>query len=237
MKEAGITLREFMNGQACMKPDDFLILARAIAASVGKLHQQQIIHLDLRPERICVTAQGTDASLRDSGHAAHRSGDGYVRSPVYGIPDAGLPYCSPENTGRMLRTADERSDLYSLGVLFYEMLSGRLPFLADNPLEWVYLHLTQSPAPLKNEGTRLPDGLEAIIMKLLEKNPDSRYQNAYLIADLDKIGRAHDTFSWNPDFTAESLKFQCLLKPFIPLASDLRKWSTFRGMPESAKRA
>ncbi|WP_324617894.1 AAA family ATPase [Cohnella cholangitidis] len=215
MKEAGITLREFMNGQAYMKPDAFLILARAIAASVGKLHQQQFIHLDLRPERIFVSANGTDASLIDSGHAARRSDDGYVRSSVYGIPDAGLPYCSPENTGRMLRTADERSDLYSLGVLFYEMLSGRLPFLADNPLEWVYLHLTQSPAPLTNEGTRLPDGLESIVMKLLEKNPDSRYQNAgFLIADLDKIGRAHDTFFMEPGFHGRELEISMLTQAF-----------------------
>ncbi|QJD88227.1 AAA family ATPase [Cohnella herbarum] len=203
-----------MVGQA-VEPEAFLALARAISASVGELHRQQIIHLDLRPERIRVVAQGTDAYLRDSGYAVHRTVDGYLRPSNYGIFEAGLPYCSPENTGRMLRTVDERSDLYSLGVIFYEMLAGRLPYAADNPLEWVYMHLAQSPPPLTNESPPLPDGLESIILKLLDKNPDNRYQNTgFLIADLDKIGRSHDHFFMEPGFRGREHEISMLTQAF-----------------------
>ncbi|WP_409344945.1 AAA family ATPase [Paenibacillus sp. MBLB4367] len=213
--QVGITLREFMNGQTSMRPDVFLTLARAIATCVGKLHQQQTVHLDLRPERIGVLSNGNEAYLHDSGCAVPRSDDGYVRPAGYGIFEAGLPYCSPEHTGRMLRTVDERSDLYSLGVIFYEMLADRLPFLTDNPLEWVYMHLAQSPPPLTNQGTHLPDDLTAVVMKLLEKNPDNRYQNAgFLIADLDKIGRSHDTFFMEPRFHGREHEMSMLTQAF-----------------------
>ncbi|MGO4344509.1 AAA family ATPase [Paenibacillus sp. MCAF9] len=212
--ETDVTLREFMKSQTCMKPDVFLILARAIAASVGRLHQQQIIHLDLRPERIGILSNVNEAYLTDSGCAVHRSKDGYVR-PLYGIIESGLPYCSPEHTGRMLRTVDERSDLYSLGIIFYEMLVDHLPFLADDPLEWVYMHLAQSPPPQLNQRIDLPDGLAAIVMKLLEKNPDNRYQNTgFLIADLDKIGRSNDTFLMEPGFHGRENEISMLTQAF-----------------------
>lgn len=213
--EAGMTLREYMNGQTSMNPELFLLLARAITASVGKLHQQQIIHLDLRPERINVLAARQEACLSDSGYAVHRNADGYIRPAGSGLSETALPYCSPENTGRMLRTVDERSDLYSLGIIFYEMLAGRTPFLADNPLEWVYMHLAQSPPPLTSQGILLPIGLEAIIMKLLEKNSDNRYQNTgFLIADLDKIGRAHDTFFIEPGVYGREHEISLLTQAF-----------------------
>lgn len=213
--KADMTLREFMNGQTGMKPDVFVTLARAIASSIGKLHQQQIVHLDLRPERIIVLSNEKEAYLNDSGYAVHRSDDGYVRPDGCGMSEAGLPYCSPENTGRMLRTVGERSDLYSLGVIFYEMLTDRLPFIADNPLEWVYMHLAQSPPPLTNQRADLPGGLASIVMKLLEKNPDNRYQNAhFLIADLDKIGRSHDTLLMEPGFHGRESELSMLTQAF-----------------------
>ncbi|MHA6533026.1 helix-turn-helix transcriptional regulator [Paenibacillus sp. BAC0078] len=213
--DAGMTLREFMNEQTCMNPEAFLVLARSIVAGVLQLHQQQTLHLDLRPERIVVRSKGQEAYLIDSGYAVHRSDDGYVRPAGYSMSDSGLPYCSPENTGRMLRTVDERSDLYSLGVIFYEIWAGHLPFLAEGPLEWVYLHLTQVPPPLTHEHRHLPDGLEAIVMKLLDKNPDNRYQNAgFLLADLDKIGRSHNTFVMEPGFHGREYEMSMLNQAF-----------------------
>lgn len=209
------TLREFMDAQTSMKPTVFLTLAKAIAGCVRKLHQQQTIHLDLQPEQIIVLSNGAEAYLRGSAYAVHRSEKGYVRLPGYAILEAGLPYCSPEHTGRMMRTVDERSDLYSLGVIFYEILAGRLPFIAEDPLEWVYMHLAQSPPLLANSRTPLPDGLASIVMKLLEKNPDNRYQNAdFLIADLDKIGHAHDTFILEPGFHGREHEISVLTQAF-----------------------
>ncbi len=190
---AELTIRAWMHEPTGIQPERFLPLARAIASAVDKLHQQQMIHLDLRPERITVLSNGTEVDLKPSSYVVYRSKEGYILSD-YGIYEAGLPYCSPEHTGRMGRTVDERSDLYSLGVIFYEMLSGQLPFKADNPLEWVYMHLAQSPPPLTNLATLMPEGIVPIVMRLLEKNPDKRYQNVKgLIADLDKIERLSDT--------------------------------------------
>ncbi|MNX42140.1 Serine/threonine-protein kinase PknB [compost metagenome] len=191
--EADMTLlRECIHGPRGMDPDRFLPLARSMAASVGRLHQQMMIHLDLRPERIGISSGGNEAYLVDSGYAVHRMAEGYPYL-AGGVLESGLPYCSPENTGRMHRSVDERSDLYSLGVIFYEMLAGRPPFLTDQPLEWVYMHLAQSPPSLANLTQSLPEGLEAVIMKLLEKNPDRRYPSVgVLLADLDKIGNPRD---------------------------------------------
>ncbi|WP_433945533.1 AAA family ATPase [Paenibacillus sp. SN-8-1] len=192
MFKTDTTLREYVRGPRGMDPDQFLPLARSMTASIGRLHQQQMIHLDLRPERIGISSGGDEAYLIDSGYAVHRTAEGYPYL-TGGVMKSGLPYCSPENTGRMHRSVDERSDLYSLGVIFYEMLAGRPPFLTDQPLEWVYMHLAQSPPPLTNLALPLPEGLEAIITKLLEKNPDKRYPSVgVLLADLDKIGRPHD---------------------------------------------
>ncbi|GIP22918.1 ATPase [Paenibacillus sp. J22TS3] len=190
--KADLTLRDYIRGPRGMDLDLFLLLARSMAASVGRLHQQMMIHLDLRPERVGISPSGNEAYLIDSGYAVHRTAEGYPYLSG-GVLESSLPYCSPENTGRMHRSVDERSDLYSLGVIFYEMLAGRPPFQSDQPLEWVYMHLAQSPPPLANLTQPLPEGLEAIIMKLLEKNPDKRYPSVgVLLADLDKIGRPHD---------------------------------------------
>lgn len=185
-----MTLRTYLNRFTYIEPEVFVKIARSLTACVGKLHQQQTLHLDLRPERVGIHPTTLQVDLLDSGDAVYRTVDGYIRPRGSGVSEASLPYCSPENTGRMQRPIDERSDLYSLGVIFYEMLAGVLPFQSDSPLEWIYMHLTQTPPPLPDRSQRLPDGLESIVMKLLEKNSNNRYQNTdYLIADLDKIGQ------------------------------------------------
>ncbi|OXS59292.1 PAS sensor protein [Cohnella sp. CIP 111063] len=215
MQEEDKTLRAVLEEQTAMTPEQFLLLARGIASGVEHLHRKHILHLDLRPERIRVGSDGNEAELIDSGREVRCSSEGYARPPSNGSFHAGLPYCSPENTGRMQRTIDERSDLYSLGVIFYEMLTGRLPFLADNPLEWIYMHLAQSPPPMTSGDVRLPDGLEAIVMKLLDKNPDHRYPNAgLLIANLDKIGRSDDTFFAAPGFYGREQEMAILTEAF-----------------------
>uniref|UniRef100_UPI003566922A ATP-binding protein n=1 Tax=Cohnella sp. TaxID=1883426 RepID=UPI003566922A len=215
MQEEGKTLRALLEEQTAIMPEQFLLLARGIATGVENLHRKQILHLDLRPERIRVGSDGNEAELIDSGREVRCSSEGYARPPSNGSFHTGLPYCSPENTGRMQRTIDERSDLYSLGVIFYEMLTGRLPFLADNPLEWIYMHLAQSPPPMTSGDVRLPDGLETIVMKLLDKNPDHRYPNTgLLIADLDKIGRSDDTFFAVPGFYGRETEMAILTEAF-----------------------
>lgn len=212
--EIGITLRTYIDKQIGIKLDAFLLIARSIAACVGSLHQQHMIHLDLRPEKIGMHPNG-EPYLLDMGYAVHRSTEGYAGTSGIGISESALPYCSPENTGRMHRQVDERSDLYAIGVIFYEMLANQLPYQTDNPLEWVYLHLTQSPPPLTNLSATLPDGLEAIIMKLLEKNPDKRYRSAgLLLADLDKIGGSPDALFFEKGFHGRENEINLLTQAF-----------------------
>ncbi|HEX8892868.1 MAG TPA: AAA family ATPase, partial [Terriglobales bacterium] len=89
-----------------------------------------------------------------------------------------LPYMAPEQTGRMNRSIDSRSDLYALGVTFYEMLTGSLPFSASDPIEWVHCHIARYPVPPHERAEGVPACVSAIIMKLLAKTPEERYQTA-----------------------------------------------------------
>lgn len=154
--------------------------------------------------------------MTDNGLSAPRSTED--REPVasIGATVEGLPYCSPENTGRMMRSVDERSDLYSLGVVFYEMLAGRLPFMAHTPSEWIYVHLAQSPPPFAELPRPLPSGLEAIVLKLLEKNPDKRYPNAgLLLADLDKLERSSEQLFAESGFHGREYEISVLTQALI----------------------
>ncbi len=171
-----------------------LRLAIGLATALGHAHQRGLIHKDVKPENVLV-------ALEPSGDAGHvwLTGFGIAsrlprerQAPAPPEIIAGtLAYMSPEQTGRMNRSMDTRSDLYSLGVTLYEMLTGVLPFAAADPLEWVHCHIARQPVPpaaamLADIDRRaVPEPLSAITMKLLAKNAEERYQTAAgLEADL-----------------------------------------------------
>src|SRR5206468_7918684 len=89
-----------------------------------------------------------------------------------------LAYMAPEQTGRMNRSIDSRSDLYALGVTFYELLTGALPFMAADPLEWIHCHIARQPLAPSERMSTVPAQLSAIVMKLLAKTAEERYQTA-----------------------------------------------------------
>ncbi|MDC0742749.1 ATP-binding sensor histidine kinase [Polyangium mundeleinium] len=164
----------------------FLDLAVRIAAAVGALHRRGIIHKDLKPQNILVNASTGQLKLADFGLAVCSSRERQAaRSPS--LIEGSLPYLAPEQTGRMNRAIDSRADLYALGVTFYEMLTGRLPFEAADPLEWVHCHIARIPQPPGTWVPELPEALSALVMKLLAKMADDRYQTARGLAhDLER---------------------------------------------------
>ena len=154
----------------------FLRTAIGLATALGEAHRQGLIHKDLKP---------ANALVDDSGHV-WLTGFGIAsrlprerQSP--GAPElvaGSLPYMAPEQTGRMNRSIDYRSDLYSLGITLYEMSTGRLPFTASDPMEWVHCQIARQPVSPRERAPDIPLVVSAIIMKLLAKIAEDRYQTA-----------------------------------------------------------
>ncbi|HEY0792455.1 MAG TPA: AAA family ATPase [Chthoniobacterales bacterium] len=170
---------EFLGGLlgAPLAVPAFLRLARGIVAAVGRFHARGLIHRDLRPAHLLVNVATGQAWLSGFGSALRRP----RHRPALQAPavlTGTLAYLAPEQTGRMNRSVDSRSDLYSLGVTFYEMLVGARPFTAADPLEWVHCHLARLPTPPHERLETIPEVVSELIMKLLAKAPEDRYQTA-----------------------------------------------------------
>jgi len=156
----------------------FLEIALRLAESVLLLHRKNIIHKDIKPANILVNQDAGTVKLTNFASASLLSGE---RSELLqpDLLEGSLSYMSPEQTGRLDRPIDFRSDLYSLGVTFYEMVTGKLPFVADEPMSLIYQHLTIEPAPPHHLDVRIPRAVSDIIMKCLAKNAEDRYQSAH----------------------------------------------------------
>ena len=163
---------------------EFLDLAIKLTEAVSQLHQHHIIHKDINPANIVLNPQTGQVKLIDLGLSSVFSHE----NPAFRHPNAlegTLAYLSPEQTGRMNRTVDYRTDFYSLGVTFYELLTGQRPFSATDPLELVHSHIARQPTSPAQLEPSLPATLVNIVLKLLAKNAEDRYQTAAgLQADL-----------------------------------------------------
>src|SRR5580704_2075246 len=159
-----------------------LCIAINLATALGHVHERGLIHKDVRPENVLIDDAG-NVWLTGFGIASQVPRERQAPVPAEVIAGT-LAYMSPEQTGRMNRSMDTRSDLYSLGVTLYQMLTGVLPFAASDPLEWVHCHIArQAIAPAIRRA--VPEPLSAITMRLLAKNAEDRYQTAAgLVADL-----------------------------------------------------
>src|SRR5580704_9077453 len=159
----------------------FLRLAIGIATAVGKAHQRGLIHKDIKPARILVDSASGSAWLTGFDIASRLPRERQAAEPPEMIAGT-LAYMAPEQTGRMNRSLDSRSDLYSLGVTFYEMLTGVLPFTASDPMEWVHCHIARQAVTPDQYAKEIPAPLSAIVMKLLAKTAEERYQTAAGVA-------------------------------------------------------
>jgi PAS domain S-box-containing protein len=155
----------------------FLVLASSIVAALEQIHRAGLVHKDVTPRNVFVEPGTDEVRLYGFGLTSR-----IPRPPPVGQPaeliEGTLPFMSPEQTGRMNRAVDSRSDLYSLGVLFFLMLTGRLPFTAHDPLGWVHAHVAR-PVPSAGEvNPGIPGLVSEIVRRLMEKMPESRYQSA-----------------------------------------------------------
>ncbi len=180
----GISLKQMINrtgkenSSEALSFSDFLPIAIQIADILGRIHSKNIIHKDINPSNIVIHPQTKEVKLIDFGISTFLSRETpSLKNPE--VLEGTLAYLSPEQTGRMNRELDYRTDLYSLGVTFYELLTGRLPFESVDPLELVHCHIARKPPKLQLVNSAIPQMLSEIVLKLMAKTAEERYQSAW----------------------------------------------------------
>ncbi len=163
---------------------EVLDLAIGIADALASVHERRVIHKDLNPGNIVVGGAPGEVRIIDFGIASLLSREAADATPT-GVVEGTLAYVSPEQTGRINRAVDARTDFYSLGVTLYEILTGQVPFTGADRMELVHAHIARRPVPPHEIDTAIPETLSAIVMKLCAKAAEDRYQScAGLAADL-----------------------------------------------------
>ncbi|OUL30977.1 serine/threonine protein kinase [Nostoc sp. T09] len=204
----GISLNQWLETRGtALTLIEFFDIAIALCNSLNLLYDHRIIHKDIKPANILINPQTQEIRLIDFSIASLLPRETQTLiSP--NVLEGTLAYLSPEQTGRMNRGIDYRTDFYSLGVTFYELLTGELPFQTNDPMEIVHCHIAKMPTALGNreQGTgnreEIPEVLSDIVMKLMAKNAEDRYQNALgLKFDLENCLKQLQTTGKIADFS------------------------------------
>jgi PAS domain S-box-containing protein len=183
-----------------LEPSEFLSLAIPLTNALRQMHSRGLIHKNIKPGNILVHRASGRVWLTGFGIASRLPREHHAPAPPEVITGT-LQYMAPEQTGRMNRSVDSRSDLYSLGVSFYEMLTGRLPFDAADAMEWVHCHIARQSAPPEEHAPKTPKMISSIVMKLLAKTAEDRYQTAAgLEADLQRCLHEWNAYGRIPEF-------------------------------------
>jgi PAS domain S-box-containing protein len=162
---------------APMEMRSFLRLAIAVATALTQVHRRSLVHKDIKPANILVNRTTGEVKLTGFGIASRLPRERQAPAPPESIAGT-LAYMAPEQTGRMNRSIDARSDLYALGVTLYQMLTGSLPFSAADPMEWVHCHIARKPVPPSDRLESVPAAVSNLVLKLLAKTAEERYQTA-----------------------------------------------------------
>jgi len=174
----GISLKDWRVRGNLQSLQEFLEIAIALCDTLNLLYHERILHKDIKSSNILINPENKQIKLIDFSIASllPRETQTLVNPNVL---EGTLAYISPEQTGRMNRGIDYRTDFYSLGVTFYELLTGSLPFQSNDPMELVHSHIAKLPEKLTSKSeTEIPQVLDDIVMKLMAKNVEDRYQSA-----------------------------------------------------------
>ncbi|MBD1938262.1 hybrid sensor histidine kinase/response regulator [Microcoleus sp. FACHB-68] len=198
------SLNDFLAEQKKLKVIDFLNIACQLSKILGNFHKNHIIHKDIKPHNILISSETAEVRIIDFSIASRLERENQTISNP-NLLEGTLAYMSPEQTGRMNRSLDYRTDFYSLGVTFYKMLTGELPFSATEPLEFVHCHIAKVPVPPHHLNPEIPEAISSIVMKLLAKMAEDRYQSAEgLKFDLETCLMKLQTTGTISDFIAGS---------------------------------
>ncbi len=176
----GTSLADYVQAHGALEIDVFLQVALSITHALAYVHSERVVHGDLKLENILIEPTSHETCLVDFGLSREL---GQLRRVA--LPEAmcgSLRYLSPEQTGRTRHSVDFRSDLYSLGMVFYALLTQRLPFEGKSALALIHSHIAVVPAPPQELNPSVPKVISDLVMRLLEKEPDARYQSAYGLA-------------------------------------------------------
>ncbi|MBI4784345.1 MAG: AAA family ATPase [Oscillatoriophycideae cyanobacterium NC_groundwater_1537_Pr4_S-0.65um_50_18] len=172
----GVSLEKFTQQQP-LALDEVLAIALQIADILHDLSQHRVVHKDIKPANILIYPESQQVKLIDFSIASLLPKETLdIQNP--NILEGTLAYLAPEQTGRMNRGIDYRADFYALGVTLYQLLTGTLPFISEDPLELVHCHIAKVPVPVNQVKTDVPEQVAAIVAKLMAKNAEDRYQSA-----------------------------------------------------------
>lgn len=178
----GITLKEYIENRKVLSPQEAIRFTRTILRAVGHAHDNGIIHRDLKPQNVMILRDGT-LKLMDFGIARLSTAS---QKTMTDKAIGSVHYISPEQVRG--RESDGRSDIYSIGIMMYEMLTGKLPFTGDTAMRVAMRQLNERPVPPTDINSEIPQGLEQIILKAMEKSPDNRYQTTQeMIDDIERF--------------------------------------------------
>jgi predicted ATPase/signal transduction histidine kinase/GAF domain-containing protein len=195
----GISLREYIQSEL-LPLAQFFPIALQLVDTLQQLHQQRVIHKDLKLSNLLIRPETQQIKLIDFSIASLLPRETQeIQNP--NVLEGTLAYLSPEQTGRMNRGIDYRSDFYSLGVSWFELLTGQLPFQSKDPIELVHCHIAKQPPSICDLNPDLPLMLGNIVCKLMAKNAEDRYQSA--------LGLKHDLLKSQEVWQSNANKYSC----------------------------
>lgn len=187
--------------------DVFFDIAPRIVEALGAIHQRKIIHKDINPRNIVMNGTTKEVKLIDFNIASELSRE-KQRLDITNLLEGSIDYISPEQTGRTNRYIDYRTDYYSLGVTFFELLTGQLPFVPGDTMRTLHSHLSVRPDAPKHIRSDIPRSLSQLVLKLMEKNSEDRYQSSHgILTDLTRCKTIWETNRGDLDFSLGAQDF------------------------------